>query len=197
MTGYEAFCLFQSIKLHFTTKSYDYFKYNGKSNITLATFENRKDKYYYHKLARKYPNKEVLTDFLVANFLVKEKVWIGDLLHEEADLIFVERQKILQSLSYRFENDCRALFEDVPEPDKVLMSDGDYPELLTRVLRGEVTFETLCILNKVLRFLPYWNKKISDTIRWPGIANKMVKYTAFLPNDDVKYKTILKKVLGR
>lgn len=195
MTGYEAFCLFQALKLHFTSKSYDFFKYNGKSKVTVTTFENRKDKYHYYKLSRKYPNKDVMTDFLIANFLIKEDIWVGDLLHEEADINFVEHQKVLQSLSYRFENDCRLIFDGVEKPDSVLITEGDYPRVLTMALRKEITFETLCILNMVFRCLPYWNRKITDTIRWPGIARKIEKYTAFLPQDVVKYKDILRKVL--
>lgn len=195
MTGYEAFCLFQALKLHFTSKSYDFFKYNGKSRVTVTTFENRKDKYYYYKLSRKYPNKDVMTDFLIANFLIKEDIWVGDLLHEEADINFVEHQKILQSLSYRFENDCRLIFDGVEKPDSVLITEGDYPRVLTMALRKEITFETLCILNMIFKYLPYWNRKITDTIRWPGIARKIEKYTAFLPQDVVKYKDILRKVL--
>ena len=44
--GYEAFGLYESLKLHFTKDSYDFHKYNGKSNISVTSFENRKDKYH-------------------------------------------------------------------------------------------------------------------------------------------------------
>ena len=54
MTGYEAFSLYNSLKLHFSQQTYDYFKYNGKSNISVNSFENRKDKYHFYKLSRKY-----------------------------------------------------------------------------------------------------------------------------------------------
>jgi hypothetical protein len=51
-------------------------------------------------------------------------------------------------------------------------------------------------LNQVLKFLPYWNRKITDTIRYPDIAKKIVKYTAFLPMDEVKYRNIIKSQYG-
>ena len=57
MTGYEAFGIYQALKLHFTTDSYDFFKYNGKTNVSVNAFENRKDKYHFYKLSRKYSNK--------------------------------------------------------------------------------------------------------------------------------------------
>lgn len=195
MTGYEAFGLYESLKLHFTKDTYDYFKYNGKINISVQSFENRKDKYFFYKLSRKYTNKEDLIDFLVANFTQNEKVWIGNLLSEDADVAYRQRQKTIQSLSYIFENDCRKMFEELDNPNVVLATNGDYPMLLTKALRKEITFESLCLLNMILKFLPMWETKIADTIRWPEYRRKIVKYTSFLPQDNVKYKLILKKVI--
>ena len=196
ISGYEAFGLYQSLKLHFTTDSYDYFKYNGKTNVTVTAFENRKDKYHFYKLSRKYTNKEDLINFIVANLVEDEKAWVGALLQEEADMNFRKRQKVIQSLSYTFENDCKIIFEDCTNPNQALMTDGDYPLLLTKVLRKEVQIETLCILNQILGFFPMWTDKINDTIRWPAYRQKCMKYAAFLPQDSVKYKLILKKVLN-
>lgn len=195
MTGYEAFGLYESLKLHFTKDTYDYFKYNGKINISVQSFENRKDKFFFYKLSRKYTNKEDMIDFLVANFIQNEKVWIGNLLSEDADVAYRLRQKTIQSLSYTFENDCRKMFEELDNPNVVLATNGDYPMLLTKSLRKEITFESLCLLNMILKFLPMWESKIADTIRWPEYRRKIVKYTSFLPQDNVKYKLILKKVI--
>jgi len=194
MTGYEAFTLYHTLKLHFTS-NYDYFKYNGKCNISVTTFENRKDKYYFYKLSRKYPIKEDLINFLVANLLNDSNVWVGTLLQEECDIIYKERQRVIQSMSYIFENECRDAFGSVTNPNDVLVTDGDYPKLLTMVLRKEVSPETLIILDKILSFLPMWERKITDTIRWPDYRNKLSKYASFLPTDVVKYKLILKKVV--
>ena len=197
ISGYEAFGLYQSLKLHFTTDSYDYFKYHGKTNVTVTAFENRKDKYHFYKLSRKYTNKEDLINFIVANLIEDEKSWVGALLQEEADMNFRKRQKVIQSLSYTFENDCKLIFEDcILNPNEVLMTDGDYPLLLTKTLQKDVQVETLCILNQILGFFPMWADKINDTIRWPAYRQKCIKYASFLPQDSVKYKLILKKVLN-
>ena len=196
MTGYEAFGLYESLKLHFSKDSYDFFKYNGKTNHSVQSFENRKDKYFFYKLSRKYTNKEDLTDFLVANFLEDDKTWVGKLLDEDSEVVYRKRQKILQSLSYTFENDCRTLFDDVSNPNELIQTDGDYPVLLTKTLRKEVSLETLVILDKILGFMPMWDKKIADTIRYPDFRRRMRKYAAFMQLDVVKYKLILKKVIG-
>lgn len=196
VTGYEAFVLYQAIKLHFTTDSYDFFKYGGKSRISVDSFENRKDKYHFYKLSRRLTNRDDLIMFLVANFVHNEKVWVGELLTDESETIYRDRQRVLQSLSYIFENDCRKVFEGVDNPNAVLQSeDGDYPKLLTMALRKEIEIETLCLLGGILKFLPAWSKRINDTIRWPEYRRKLEKYAAFIQADTVKYKLILKKVI--
>ena len=195
MTGYEAFSLYESLKLHFNKDTYDFFKYNGKTNITVTSFENRKDKYHFYKLSRKYSDKQDLTDFIVANLMVSERLWVGDLLCEDAEVRYRARKKTLQSLSYVFENDCRTIFDGVKDPNEVIKTEGDYPVLLLKALRKEITMETLVILNRILNFFPMWDKKLTDTIRWPDFRRKCEKYAAFLPQDVVKYKMLLKKVL--
>jgi hypothetical protein len=196
MTGFETFGLYQALKLHFTSESYDFFKYNGKTNVSITTFENRKDKYHFYKLSRKYSDREDMTAFIVANMVEDENSWVGNLLQEPAEVNFRKHQKVIQSFSYTFENECRSLFEGTTNPNDIIMTDGVYPVLLTKTLRSEVSIETLCVLNGILNFFPMWAKRIDDTIRWPEFRRKCVKYASFLPKDDVKYKLILKKVLN-
>ena len=197
MTGYEAFGLYESLKIHFSKDSYDFFKYNGKTNVSVTAFENRKDKYHFYKLSRKYTNRDELINFIVANLVEKETLWVGDLLNDSAEVNFRKHQKTIQSLSYTFENDCREVFDGLDNPNDALkVNDGDYPILLRKALRKEIEIETLCILANIINFLPVWDKKITDTIRWPEYRKKIVKYAAFLPKDVVKYKLILKKVIG-
>ena len=195
MTGYEAFSIYNSLKLHFSQQSYDYFKYNGKSRISVDSFENRKDKYHFYKLSRKYKEDEYI-NFLVANFIVDEKTWAGDLLKTEAEVNYLRRMKYMQSMTYSFENDCNLVFEELDDPNEVLrVEDGEYPVLLLMALRKEIQPETLVILNALLNFFPAWSKNVADTIRWPDYRMKMLKYAAFVPFDSVKYRLMLKKVI--
>ncbi len=195
MTGYEAYELFQALKRHFTQEKFDFFKYHGHINTSKEAFENRKDKWHFYKLSRKFGTKQELTDFLIANFLDNENIWVNNLLVEEADIRYIEYRKVMQSLAYTFENDCISLFEDCKEPNDLLVTKGDYPILLTKALRKEIHIQTLVLLNNILGFVPMWSKTITDTIRWPNYHMKMLKIASFLPQDSVRYKLILKKVL--
>lgn len=190
MTGYEAFCLFNSIKIHFQNSNYDFFKYHGKSNVTPVSFENRKDKYYFYKLSRQY-QKEEFIQYVVSCHLQKDKVWIGDLLQEEMMDVHKKRMSTIQSLSYKFKEDCTSLRDLNDNFNLLLKSDGDYPILLTKTLQKDIHIETLVILNELMKFFPMWDQKISDTIRWPSFKQMCVKYVPFLSFDKVKFRDIL------
>ena len=193
MTGYEAFSLYTSLKLHFNSDSYDYFRYNGKVNTSVDAFENRKDKWHFYKLSRRFDNEEQGRDFIVANLVHDPNVWVGNLLVEESNIQYRKRQKVIQSLTYTFTNEIASLVSHNNPNDLFMIHDGEYPELLQKLLHDEISIETVCILNKILNFLPAWDKKINDTIHFPNISRKVKKYTPFIQFEPTKYKIILKK----
>lgn len=185
MTGYEAFTIYHVLKLHFTT-SYDYFKYNGKSNITIDSFEKRRDKYHFYKLSRKFDIPEYCS-FVISNLMINDNCWAGSLLEEDAIVNHMNRKNVIQSLSYNFKNDCERIREEGTLND-VLATTGEYPILLTMTLQKVTQVETLCILDSLVGFLKIWNKKIDDDIRWPTLHKKWTKYAPFLEFDKAQYK---------
>ena len=190
-TGYAAFAMYNSLKLHFTSSSYDYFKYHGKTNVSTATFLKRKDKYTFYKLSRKYTVEE-LRDFYVANFLEGDK-WVGDMA-KDGEEVYKKWQKTQQSLTYTFQNDIMFLLADGNSPDTMLeVKPNSFPLLMRMVQMKQVALETLVILNDILKFFPMWDKKIDDDIIWPDFKLKCEKYTPFLHYDKNKFKEILKE----
>jgi len=190
-SGYASFTLYNSLKLHFTSSSYDYFKYHGKTNVSTATFLKRKDKYTFYKFSRKYSVEE-LRDFYVANFLQGDK-WVGDMA-KDGEEVYKKWQKTQQSLTYTFENDIMYLLADGGSPDSMLqVKPNGYPQLMHFVQLKQVSLETLCILNDIMNFFPMWDKKIDDDIIWPDFKLRCLKYTPFIQYDKQKFKNILKE----
>jgi hypothetical protein len=176
--GFAAYALYNALKLHFTTKSYDYIKYHGKTSVTKTNFLSRKDKYHFYRLSRKY-NLDDLKQFYVANFVENPKTWPGELLGESAEEIFLKWKKRIQSLTYNFDNDILKLFEKY-KPKEILHIKGDYPPLLKELMEGNINLETVCYMNVVIRFLPVWKKQIQDDIIWPMWEEKIAKYTPLI-----------------
>ena len=42
MTAFESYKMYVALKLHFTTDSYDYFKFNGKTRVSETNFEKKR-----------------------------------------------------------------------------------------------------------------------------------------------------------
>ena len=194
-TGFAAFALYNALKTHFTSSSYDYFKYHGKTNVSKDTFMKRKDKYQFYKLSRKYSLVE-LKDFFVANFIYGSSTWVGEMTGPDGEDVYKKWQKTTQSLTYIFNDDILSLIGD-ESPDKMLkVSDGQYPVLMNQVMSGSIKVETLVILNDIMNFFPMWNKKINDDLIWPNFRLKCEKYTPFVIYDKVKFKNILREAIS-
>ena len=192
-TGFAAFSMYNALKLHFSSPSYDYFKYNGKTNVSQNTFMHRKDKFHFYKLSRKYSLQD-MRDFYVSNMIVDSHTWVGNITGPEGEENYKQWQKRNQALTYRFEQDIIGLLVTCDRPEDMLrVPDNQLPILLSEVMRGTITLETLVILNDIMNFFPMWAKKIDDDIVWPNWKMKVEKYTPFVSYDKQKFKSILKE----
>ena len=79
MNGYDLYGLYQAIKLHFNSEQYNFFQYDGKTRVSIDAFQKRRDKFLFHRLARKYRDEEMVP-FLVANFVHSDDNWTKSLL---------------------------------------------------------------------------------------------------------------------
>ena len=186
MTPFEAFKLYTAIKNHFSTESYDFFKYHGKVRVSENTFDTRKDKYMFYKLSK---HEDPLT-FLVANFSESSKLWVGDLFNVDHDLKYNQYLRRKQSLTYIFESDIDNLLESFDKNFEV--PESGYPHLLNLLIRKKISKETFIIINDCVRFFGKWNKQIQDPILWPQIALNCKKLYPFLEYDKDKYCKILR-----
>ena len=189
MNGFEVYKLYLAIKLHFTSDSYNYFIFNGKTRTTLQSFEKRRDKYFFKKLATKF-NQDELIQYFVAHFVQNGNTWIGDISKIENASIYLNWLKKIQSMSFVFANDVDTLLNDNSFED-IFKVTSTHPPLLKKYLSNSISIETLVILNQLLNFIKDFDTTIVDPLVWPGIKKKVVKYEPFLSVDKPKYKQIL------
>ena len=192
MTAFEAYQLFNSLKLHFMSETYDFFKYNGKIKTTEHGFEMRKDKWFYYKLAKRSDIKK----FILSNFVDGDPAkWIGNIIgNAEVEEIYNKWLKRQQSLSYVVLSEMKQLHGNNPERynNFFKVSNGQHPSMLKWLLTGLFCYETIIILNDLSNFFEYWNRKIDDKVVWPAIEKKCRKYKPFLEYDKIKMKKIIK-----
>ena len=190
MNPYQAYQTYQSLKQHFSKWSYDCFKYNFKTNSRVDSFEKRRDKYQFYKLS-KQPD---LINFIVSNIMEHDLSWVGDLLTEEAEKIYLRWLKRNESITYLFSNEIEKLI--TPFNDNFKVVDGQYPVLYKLYRYREISHESLVIINDVVNFLPYWKKNIQDETIWPNDYLKLIKYRPFIKYDYEKLKKILQGVVN-
>lgn len=196
MDGFVAYQIHNALKLHFTSESYDFFKYGGKlKNSTVQTFEGRNDKFFFHKLARKHPDEQDLKFFLAANFFNRKVSWVRELMTEESDSVYMESKRIKESLDYTMKQDLEWMLNMRPDFKSFLrVTDGEYPPLLMDMNQKYVHTETVIGLNAVIGFFPVWSSKISDTILFPTLKLKMERYAPFL---EINVKNVLDLLKSR
>ena len=189
MNGFEVYKIYLSLKLHFSKDTYNFFLFNGKSRASLASFEKRNDKYFFKKLALKYDSSTII-EFFVSHFIHDDRFWIGNISLQNSR-VYSEWKNKVQSLSFRFANEIEELVSQEPNFDKIFETNGGHPLLLKQYFSGQLSLESLVILNKVLDFVPVFDKQIKEPVVWPDLKRKVVKYEPFLSIDVPKYKKIL------
>jgi len=195
MNGYDLYCTYQAIKLHFTSESYNFFQYDGKTRVSVDAFQKRRDKFLFHRLARKYRDDEMVP-FLVANFVHSDDNWTKSLLEDQAEETYRDWKRTTDSMTKVYLEDLQKICPDPKEFNNLFkVEDGQFPKLLVAFLQKDVTIETLVILNNIFNFIQIWDKKISDDIIYPKVSRKVRKYGAFLAVNVDKYKQLTKETL--
>ena len=188
---YESYKLYNALKLHFETDSYDALKYNFKTSIKPQSFFNRKDKYFFAKLAKTYGKN--LKDYYIANFKMDVK-YVGDMLNEGGEQYYRSHKKVMESIHYSFEKDINKLSEIESSFDELLLSENNnHPKIIKLWMQDEILLETIVILDSLTGFMNRENKKITETIIWPDIYRKITKYKPFVKFNTEACRSILIK----
>jgi hypothetical protein len=191
MNSFEAYQTYLAIKRHFEPGStYDYHRYGGKTSASVNSFEGRKDKLFFMKLA-KHPD---VINFLVANLSYNPKLYVRNIAYDAAcQKRYEERQKFIESMSYSVANQF-----SVSEPEefnKMLRAESnEHPMILQKYLVGKLRLETLCVLDDLTNFSRSWEKIIGNDPVVAEVLEKIAKMKPFLTYDkEMVRTTILKK----
>jgi len=192
---FESYKLYNALKLHFETDGYDAIKYHFKTSIKPTSFFKRKDKFFFAKLAKTYEDE--LKEFYIANFKNDVK-YVGDMLNEGGERYYRDHKKVMESLTYQFQTDINKLYDmDVPFDSLLEAEENNHPLIIKLWMQEEVLLETVVILDSLLGFVERENKKITDTIIWPDIYRKIMKYKPFVKFDRDKCLNLLKETFTK
>lgn len=195
MTGYKAYCLYLALKNHFRSESYDFIKYHGRVTATPSSFDARKDKYFFEKLARKYTENELI-EFFVANILRGRK-YIIDMMkqnEDEAEEAHIDFKRRKESFTYYFEEDLDKTLKYVTSAKSLFrMRKNGYPEIITQYLNGNIHIQSLVVLDDFITFSKVFDIKLGkDEYLWSDIRMKISKTRAFTKYDRSKIENVIR-----
>ncbi len=191
MTGFEVYKMYLALKQHFTRDNYDYVKYRGQVRANETSFEQRRDRYFFKKIAAKYKDHDIL-NYFVANFVLDPKGYIKSF----NDGNYETWRAKNDSLSYKLKQDVHTLLDHYSSPyqdkfDKIFrIEDGQHPIILKYYLAGDISLETLVIFEKCLGYVNGFDSKLTDPI-WKDVRTRIVKYLPFLRADEKKYRELI------
>ena len=184
-TGFIAYRDYLAIKRHFTTK-YDYFKYNGKVNVSKESFETRRDSYQFQRLSKKKDYKNLI----LSNIINNPKVWVGSLLEDSATETYLEWKKRTDAITRHVQDNLSKLDSDFKT--NFISNSGQYPHIIDLYMRKEISIEAVTLLTKLTNSSDYWRKTVADKVVFPDILNKIDKYHPFLVYSPEKMKKVVK-----
>ena len=71
---------------------------------------------------------------------------------------------------------------------------NQHPKVLQLYLANKLSIESMLATNRVLKYIPMWDKKIEEQFIWPDISKRLKKYDSFLRLDTNKIEGIMKEV---
>jgi len=192
MNGFEAYKTYLSLKQHFSQKSYDYFKYRGKVNVSETKYLSRRDRYSFEKVAKRF-SKDDFVKYLVANFCNSDADWIGAMLNGKSEITYKKWLKNTESLTYNFREELSQLYEKEGDFNKLFTFENGHPLLFRMYMRRDVSINTMAILNEIVKYSNVWSKK--DDIMINEFIFLLDKYTPFIYTynniEKAKYKKLV------
>lgn len=198
MEPFEVYRYYLALRLHFTTDKYDAIKQQGRVKASRQAFFKRNDLLAIRRVAETYSDKEVV-DFLVSNFTSGDR-W-GGVFDVEAKERYTGWKKRIESLTYTFEKELQKI-QLFCEKSKLTFGDclvstkSQHPYIIKMYLRGDVSIETLVILNQISNFTDRLDEQLIGDLVWPDVSRIIRKYTPFLGIKKEKYDRILRRTIG-
>jgi hypothetical protein len=177
-----------ALKLHFSSMSYDYDKFDGKTK-KVGTVEDRPDKFHFIKLSKK---KDVFGR-LVSNLIINPRAHVTVITSKEGEDIYLDWQRRHESLTYHIKEEMGKLKEIFPNGFKVL--NHQHPDALKMYIRKDVSIEGLSVLNNFTHMFQSWDKGLKNDPVWDNVRIPLLKYGKWLHYDRQEMSKIVKDAL--
>lgn len=182
MDGYRFYRYLMACRLHFTKPKYSVFETKGNIRVSYESFLKRADKVLIDKIARNIETDRQAVEFISCNFMYG----LPDMIYHMQTALsnYKEYLKRKQSLSHTFRIDCQKISECG------IIGNGE--ALLKAKMRGDITHESLVILND---FGGYYDVENNNNMFLKYEILILVKSKGFIRYDREKFTKIYQEEL--
>lgn len=185
-SGCQTYKDFIALKLHFTEGNYDYFKFQGRTGASFASYQRRKDAFSFEKLYSQYGNDVIL--FMAFNLANDPNLYPKLMLEDsKCEDFYFECKKEIDSVSYRLTELAKQynLYE-------ILKLQKPHPMLVKLIIVNKVSIAMASIIDSCVNYVPLYDNGIEENIVWPIYSSKIKKIKPFikLDKENVKNKFV-------
>ena len=183
MDEYTLFKTYISLKNHFTTESYDFIKYSGKTNVKESSFRKRQDISLFCKLAQWLPESKAVP-FLISHFIELSSFTIHYVFENpiKSQKIFDAWKKRTSNILTVYQEDIRTIAKESAGSWKncIQQTDSDYPLLFKLVMANKISPETYSLLDDLFQQTSRSYKGLDMDVLFLSMNLKYRKYRVFL-----------------
>ena len=190
--AYDAYKMYLGLRLHFNQINYDYIRYNGAVNCSKDSFMQRSDRYFFHKMGKKYNGE--LEPFLVSNFTEVPNANPKWLTSDEASENYSKWKKNQQSITRVFDQDLKKCL-DIYDSFGIMFlteSKNKHPPIVKLIQQKKISTGSAVILDHYLNWIDYVEREVDDEWIWPRLRDMLRKCQPFIKFNEDKCKEILK-----
>lgn len=177
ITPLKAYKCYVSLKTHFNTKTYDFFKMKGRVKANYESLQNRNDMIFFKKIAgHKSPY-----EYILANFVTDKSLTVSDF----NDKNYERYERIKSTMTNEFEK----TLNKIDNIDDFLKISNGSSKMLNMFMSGQIEPEIICIFDKMYNIFDYWLNNITNLFLVDSIE-MLKKYSPFVDVDIEKFKQI-------
>lgn len=158
------------------------------------SFLKRADAPLFYAAAKKWPDKQEWV-FVVVSCFIEDITYIRDILaSEEVHLKHVRARK---NMAKNYQEDLMMLLDMSEDLEAIFVRGprGGNPHIINAVLAGDISYESAAALDCIFGWTSL--AMSSDTILYPEVKKKIIKYRNFLQIPADKYTGLTKKVISK
>lgn len=186
MSPHKVHELFHGLKLHFSSSSYDFHKFNGKIRKTLK--ENDKNFCFYKKVGESFSDRDIFGLFLSNMVASSSPLYIRDLLSDSSRETFLFWKERVENKYDVLLLECKYIKKKFGTSLKELLEDKE--KILSLFYKKSLSLESLVLLFSTFTL----GKNESEDIVFDLLLKLINKYRSFIEVDYEKVKRIVELI---